>query len=254
MGIGGKFWGGLIGLIQGGPLGAVIGAVLGHALFDGEEKGHSPSQAAQREAVKLAYFTALFSMLAKLAKADGHIHPREAELVSKFIKMNNFDDEAKAFAKRVFNEAKHQSVTFDDFARDFYRLTGNQPMLHNSILAMLCQVAAADGVLHPAEKRCLESAAQIFRVSPAAFKAIMAQYFGKAATTSAQLDRSYKILNCSENSSVDEIKKSYKRLVKEFHPDTLVSKGLPEELMTQAAERFREVQEAYEQVRKKRGF
>ncbi len=251
MGIGGKFWGGLIGLIQGGPIGAVLGAVLGHVIFDGDEKQSLPNS--QNKSVQLAYFTALFSMLAKLAKADGHIHPREAELVSKFIKMNNFDAEARAFAKKVFNEAKHQSATFDDFARDFYRLSGNQPMLHNSILAMLCQVAAADGVLHPAEEQCLKSAAQIFRISPRAFQAIMAQYFGQA-TTADKIDRYYKILNCSESSSVDEIKKNYKKLVKEYHPDTLVSKGLPEELMKQAAERFREVQEAYEQIRKKRGF
>ncbi len=249
MAIGGKFWGGLIGFFQGGPLGAIIGATLGHAFFD---SGKS-STIENGSGVQIAYITALFSMLAKLAKADGVIDQREAALVSDMIRHSGFNDETKIFARKVFNEAKDQSFSFEDYARDFYRLTSNKRTLHNSILSMLCQVAAADGVLHPKEEACLKSASAIFRISPLAYQAIMAQFFkGHGKTTS--IESSYNMLNCTKDSSTAEIKKNYKRLVKEYHPDLLVSKGLPKGLMDQATERFRQVQEAYETIAKARKF
>ena len=67
-------------------------------------------------------------------------------------------------------------------------------------------------------------------------------------------DKYYKILNCRPESSNQEIKSSYKKLVKDFHPDTIVSKGLPEEFTDFAANRFREIKESYDKIRQERGF
>jgi DnaJ like chaperone protein len=68
------------------------------------------------------------------------------------------------------------------------------------------------------------------------------------------VDKYYKILNCTPESSNEEIKAKYKKLVKDFHPDMIISKGLPEEFVEFAESRFREIQKSYEKIRKERNF
>ena len=112
---------------------------------------------------------------------------------------------------------------------------------------LLFKLAAADGRLHPAEEAALKRIQHIFRISEDQFNNIKAVYFN-------DVDKYYKVLNCNARSSNEEIKANYKRLVKDFHPDTIVSKGLPEEFTEFATNRFREIQEAYENIRQDRRF
>jgi DnaJ like chaperone protein len=108
-------------------------------------------------------------------------------------------------------------------------------------------VAAADGVLHAAEETALNSVKKIFQVSDRQFDNIKARYF-------KDVDKYYRILNSTPESPNEEIKKNYKALVKDFHPDTIISKGLPEEFINFATKRFQEIQEAYEKIKKDRGL
>ena len=233
------FWFGLFGLAFWGLRGMLVGAFIGF-VFGGA------GRVTRIRSIRTAYFEALFSMLAKLAKSDGVIDPKEAELVSQFIRNSGFDEEMRAEARRIFNSAKDDPRTFEDFAREFKRVSPGQVSLHNTILVMLCQIAAADGVLDPNEEKCLHNAAEIFGINAQSLKAILSQFF---KTTNREL---YLILNCTEESSNAEIKHNYKKLVKEYHPDKLVSKGLPKELIAQATGRFRQVQDAYDQICKLR--
>ena len=233
------FWFGLFGLVFWGFRGMLVGAFIGF-IFGGA------GRVSRVRAIRAAYFEALFSMLAKLAKADGVIDPKEAELVSQFIRNSGFNEEMKADARRIFNSAKDDPRSFEDFAREFKQMSPGQSTLHNTILVMLCQIAAADGVLDPNEEKCLNNAAQIFGINAQSLKGILSQFF---KTSNKEL---YVILNCTEASTDAEIKHNYKKLVKEYHPDKLVSKGLPKELIAQATDRFRQVQDAYEQICKLR--
>jgi len=106
---------------------------------------------------------------------------------------------------------------------------------------------AADGTFHSAEESALKSIARIFGISEEQYTNLKAAYFD-------DLDKYYGVLNCNPESSNAEIKSNYKKLVKDFHPDTIVSKGLPEEFTNFAAKRFREIHEAYEKIRKERDF
>jgi DnaJ like chaperone protein len=122
-----------------------------------------------------------------------------------------------------------------------------QPALLISFFDLLFRVAAADGTFHPAEETALKRIKDIFKISDKQFEDIKAVYF-------KDNDKYYKILNCTPQSSNQEIKSSYKKLVKDFHPDTIVSKGLPEEFIDFASNRFREIQESYEKIRQERNF
>jgi DnaJ like chaperone protein len=248
MGWFGKLTFGYMGLLMGGPLGAVAGAALGHHLFD-KKQSHSYGRPTlmDTEQSQAAYFVSMFSILGKLAKIDGVVTRDEIAVVEDFVSNLNMGNREKQFARQIFNEAKDSRYSSDDFAVQFYQVSGGQPTVLVSFLDLLFRIAAADGRFHPAEESALNRIKEICRISDQQFNNIKAAHF-------KDVDRYYNLLSCTPKSPNEEIKASYKKLVKDFHPDTIVSKGLPEEFTEFATKRFREIQEAYEHVRQERNF
>ena len=249
MGWFGKVMFGSMGFMVGGPIGAIAGAALGHHLVDRTDQGYGweTNRLEYAEQTQAAYFVSMFSVLGKMAKADGIVDPKEVDVVDQFIQGLNVGEREKMFARQVFNEAKDSSYSLEDFARQFHQVSRGQPAVLLSYLDLLFQIAAADGRLHPAEESALKRVKTIFQITDEQFNNVKDVYF-------KDVDKFYKVLNVTPESSEEEIKANYKKLVKEFHPDTIVSKGLPEEFTEFATKRFREIQEAYETVRKERGF
>ena len=250
----GKLTLGSLGLIFGGPLGAVAGAALGHILIDKTSdlvnQTIRPQQGLQfepAERTQATYFISLFSILGKLSKIDGVVTKEEIAVVQNFINNLPIAESEKHFARQVFNEAKDSRYSIEDFAIQLYQAAGTQPTLLLSFLDLLFKIAAADGKLHPAEETALNSVKDIFNISDTQFENLKAVYF-------RDFDNYYKILNCTPECSNQEIKSNYKKLVKDFHPDKIVSKGLPEEFIDFASNRFREIQESYDKIRQERGF
>lgn len=248
MGWFGKLAFGSMGLMIGGPLGAIAGAALGHHLVDKtENRMIGGPRLIHTEQTQAAYFVSMFSILGKLARADGAVTRDEIAVVEHFISNLNITETEKQFARQVFNEAKDSRYSIDDFAIQFYQISMGQHTVIVSFLELLFRIAAADNRFHPAEEVALNRIKEIFHISDQQFNNMKAAYFKDAG-------RFYEILNCTPDCSNEEIKASYKKLVKDFHPDTIVSKGLPEEFTEFATKRFLEVQEAYENIRHERSF
>jgi len=254
MGWFGKLTFGSLGLFFGGPLGAIAGAALGHHLVDKKEdfgnraiRARQGPQLEHAEQAQAAYFVALFSILGKLAKIDGVVTRNEIVVVENFINNLHIAETEKQFAKQIFNEAKDSRYSIEDFAIQIYQTTKQQPSVLLSFFNLLFQIVAADGTFHPAEEAVLKKIKYIFKIDDQQFNNIKALYFDG-------LDKYYKILNCSPENTHQEIKSNYKKLVKDFHPDTIVSKGLPEEFTDFATKRFREIQESYEKIKQERNF
>lgn len=248
MGWFGKLTLGTMGLFIAGPLGAIAGAALGHHLFDKDEGRSSRSLPfGQAEESQAAYFISLFSILGKLAKADGVVSREEINVVEGFLKSLRISEQQKQFARNIFNEAKNSTYSIDDFAEQLYWINQNQPTILLSFMDLLFKLAAADSNLHHAEETVLLRIKEIFRISDQQFTNLKSVYFKENGSY-------YKVLNCTPQSSNDEIKSNYKKLVKEFHPDTIISKGLPEEFVDFATKRFQEIQGAYDNIRQERGF
>ncbi len=252
----GKIVGGGVGFLFGGPLGAVGGAALGHLIFDGEEKSLS-----NNEQVQATYFISLFSMLAKIAKADGVVSKEEIDTVARFMQQMNLDSQQQQFAINIFNEAKNSPHTISDFATDFYNIVKNtkdSAQVLNTIFSMLFEVSASDGVLDANEERMLKEVARIFRIDSYTFNTLKNQFFSsnnfEKSETPDNLDKAYLVLKLSKNASVSEIKKQYREMVSQFHPDKIVSKGLPEEFTKFAEKKFKEIQDAYDLIRKAKSF
>jgi DnaJ like chaperone protein len=250
----GKMIGGTIGFALGGPIGAVAGAAFGHAFVDRKEDAYLTSipgrtgSLSSHEEAQLAFFTAAFSMLAKLCKADGQVSEKEIQVVESFMKQDlQLDATGQESAKNIFRQAIRSDESFEAFAMQFYSVFKTQPNIIALMMDVLFRVAAADGRLSDAEDATLSSAARIFNVSDAEFNRFKSKHILPA-------DKYYAVLKCDETASNEEIKKQYRKLVTEYHPDKIQAKGLPEEFIKFANDKFAEIQEAYDHIRKKRGF
>jgi DnaJ like chaperone protein len=247
MGWFGKLTFGTAGFLFGGPLGAIAGAALGHHLVDRDDRQTYEEEIRSVEQAQAAYFISMFSILGKLAKVDGAINGEEIAVVENFISTLRIPEQEKQFARRILNEAKDSPYSIADFAEQLYRMNSRQSTVLLSFMDLLFKLAAADGGLHQNEEAALLRIRDVFHISEQQFNNIKARYF-------KDTDRYYRILNCSQQNSDQEIKASYKKLVKDFHPDTVISKGLPEEFVQFATVRFQEIQDAYENVRTERSF
>ena len=247
MGWFGKLMFGSMGLLVGGPLGAVAGAALGHHLVDRGEHTEGPRRVAYTEQSQAAYFVTMFAILGKFAKIDGAVTRDEIAVVDGFIGSLSVDDRERQFARQVFDQAKDSHYSIDDFAMQFFHIARAQPAVLLSFLDVLFRMASADGKFHSREESALTRIKDIFQISDEQFNNMKATYFD-------DVDRYYSLLNATSENSNEEIRANYKKLVKDFHPDTIVSKGLPEEFTEFATKRFREIQEAYEKIRKERSF
>jgi len=242
----GKIMGGSVGFMLGGPIGALVGVSLGHALIDDKtragyaEQGRLTGQE-QRQAV---FFTATFAMLGKMAKADGRVCEDEINVVRTFMRDKlRLDPVTQKFAMGVFNEAKNNNTPFEDYARQFDQVFQGEPQMRTMFFEMLFTVALADGVLHPAEEKILRSAPALLGLQSGAYEMVKSQFV-------SDLSHYYAVLGLENNADASAVKKAYRKLVSEYHPDKVISKGLPEDFIKFAEEKFREINEAYEAIQK----
>ena len=239
MSIWGGITGGLLGFAVLGPIGALVGSVIGSRI-----SGNSSRKRLNNFDRQVAFFAALFACLAKLAKADGRVDEAEVQKIEEIIsKKLNLSGEHRNFAINIFQKAKDDKNSFEAYASNLYKILSSSP---NSLLVfyeILFELALADGILHPKEDELLKKIPFIFKFDKSVYDNFYEKYV-------SQNKSYYKVLGVEENSSFKSIKKSYLKKRKEFHPDTLIGKGLPEEFIEKAKEKFIEIQEAYEELEK----
>lgn len=237
----GKIFGGSIGMMIGGPLGAILGATIGHSLIDQQQAGARGgfSDLERRQAV---FFTAIFAMLGKMAKADGVVCKDELKVVEQFMTQNlQLDANARQFAIGIFNEAKDSDASFEAYARQFGQVFYNEPQLRQMFYELLFRLAMADGVLHPAED-------QLLKITPALINLPASLYETLHRSLVKDLAPLYAMLGIEESASDAEVKKAYRKLATEYHPDKIMSQGLPDDFHKFAEDKFKQINEAYESV------
>jgi len=239
----GQIIGGSIGFMMGGPIGAILGAVIVGKLTRG-----APGQIRQGDKLQVTFFVASFSMLGKMASADGRVSSEETNMVDQFARAQmRLNDSTRAFAMQIFHKAAASASTFEEFATQFRDSFSAQPQMSKIMLDMLLRVAMADGIMHPHEEKILRSAINIFGISREEYARMKEQHY-------PDTDKHYAVLGCKPNAPMAEVKTKYRQLVRDFHPDTIFSKGLPEEFNEFAKSKFREIQEAYESIEKTRAM
>ena len=233
----------LIGFSLGGPIGGLIGAIAGSRVGANQTKSKTRFTSNQQQ--QAAFFAALFACLAKLAKADGIVSKEEVEKVDDFIKERfKFPSEQRKFAIKVFNHAKDDNVSYEEYASQLAGLLAKNKNALVVFYELLFELAMADGILDPAEEVLLRKTPGIFGIDLSLFDKLKDQF-------SSDSSDPYKVLGVTIDMPFDDIKKIYQKKRREFHPDTLISKGLPDELLDKAKEKFIEIQQAFEVIEKK---
>lgn len=239
MSIWGKLGGAAAGfLLGGGPIGALAGAFAGHVLFDRAEAGADGS--AEHGIV---FTIAIIALGAKMAKADGAVTPDEIEAFGRIFRVPPSEE---ANVRRVFDLARQDTAGYEAYAGQIARLFRDNPAVLEDILDGLFEIAKADGVLHPAELQFLERVSDIFGFAPDEFRRIRASHAGP------DLADPYTILGVDRRASEDEIKRTYRLLVRENHPDSLIARGVPEEFVRLANDKLAAINGAYDRILRER--
>ena len=240
MSIWGGITGGLLGFVVLGPIGALVGSVIGSNM-----SSRSKRRRLNNFDQQVAFFAALFACLAKIAKADGRVDEAEIKKIEEIISSKlNLNREHRNFAINIFQKAKDDNVSFEAYASNLYQVLSSSPNSLMVFYEMLFELALADGILHPDEDKLLKKIPRIFRFDEKVYKSFYEKFVERA-------NDYFKILGVDENAPFNDIKKAYLKKRKEFHPDTLIGKGLPEEFIEKAKEKFIEIQEAYEELEKR---
>lgn len=250
MSVWGKIVGGMGGFALGGPLGALVGAMGGHVidkLTDKPEKSEQISgftqdgSAQEKDGTKTIAFTiALIALGAKMAKADGQVTRDE---IAAFKAIFRIPPEDMEKVGRLFNQAKKDTSGYELYAKQMARLFANNPAVLEELLWCLAYIAKADNKIHQGELEFLQNVAQIFGFSHNDFERItdLTPDGGKAGP--------YAVLGIAPTASLDEAKLAHRKLVMEYHPDKLVSQGLPKEFVAQANEKLAQINAAFDQIK-----
>ena len=260
----GKILGSTFGFMIGGPIGALLGAALGHNFdkgldLSGSSDGFDPGS---QERVQTVFFTASFSVMGAICKADGQVTKDEIEIAQQVMGQMQLSAEQRKAAMALFSEGKQEDFPLVEVLEQLRREIGPQHNLKRMFLEIQLYAAFADGSVHKQERVLLLKVCKALRISQHEFSqlesAIGAQFHhqkaGSGRSGTLSLKDAYALLNVSESDSVAEIKKAYRRLISQHHPDKLVSKGLPEEMMKIATDRTHEIRQAYEKIKHERNF
>jgi len=261
----GKIVGGAFGFILGGPLGAMLGAAIGHNFDKGLKSVGSESpygSGPQQERIQSAFFTAVFSVMGHVAKADGRVSEDEITMARSVMAEMSLNPSQTRVAMDLFNQGKRASFELDPVIAQFKRECRRRATLLQMFLEILLHAAYADGVLHNNEAALLKNISRSLGFSDAHFNQLEAMVRAQRFFTGDHvpagkspgdlLTDAYALLGVERSASDSEVKKSYRRLMSQHHPDKLIAKGLPEEMVKIATQKTQEIKAAYELVMKQR--
>ncbi len=243
---------------------AILGAVF-YYIFKSYNRYTSYSQEAFKnfsvsyESLKSSDLGLFVALVAKVAKADGHVDALEAQLVGAM-----FDDISKVFPepaktkdilKRIFNEEKENLANTQQIAEALANATKRNPAQQEQFMGFLIQLAFADGEVSQGEEEVLATIAEALAFDPNKYHAIFDQFeqMMKNVQPKATIEDAYKVLGVSKNDNMDTIKKAYRKLVRQYHPDIIKSQNKGEEYMKEATQKTQEINQAYEMIKKARG-
>lgn len=274
----GSLIGAIIGFKFGGFFGMVFGGYLGGQAetFISEKLLGRPTRQAQ---VQEAYFEALFVTLGKLAKADGVITKSEIRKCEAIMNHMKLDEKRRTNAIKLFNLGKNDNININTYLSKFMKASHGAYSMKQVFLEMLIEVASAENQINQAEMNFMYSIADRIRFPRNIFITLVRmrgfnvngqgpgqrqqqqhshynsnrsqnqQQWQRATTTSP-----YQILGVVKTDSKAVIRKAYKKLMSANHPDKLIAKGLPPDMVKIAKEKTQNIQAAWEEVKDLRGF
>jgi len=270
-----RIWGKVLGFLFGFMLsknvfGALIGMWLGHMFdrgrgsdFNGTVRGEDDDVSRQA-----AFFYSTFSVMGHVAKSKGQVTNHDIAFANAYMKKLGLNNELCQQAQDAFREGKATGFPLKERLKKFKKICGNRHDLLLMFLEIQIQVAFSDGELDKKEREVLHTIARFLGysarqldnllemiIASAAFNQQSGQSYqqfngGNAPSSAGQLENAYKILGVNKNNTKADIKKAYRKLMSQHHPDKLIAKGLPPAMMEAAKEKTQDIQAAYDLISK----
>ncbi len=250
----------LIGYSLGGSTGLLIGMAVGFLL-----RGLARAAALRGlQTVQSSFLETTFAVMGAVCKADGVVTHDEIRVTEQIFARLGLSPELRERAKEAFRRGKAPEFDLDGAVDEFGRAARGATALHQLFLQIQLSAVAADGEVHPAERELLVRVARrlgLGELDIARLEALLRAAASGAAAPGAsgppprqQLDDAYAALGVQPEASESEIKSAYRKLMRDNHPDVLTAKGLPEHMRAMAEERAREINVAYDLIKKARQF
>ena len=237
MSIWGSLIGGFVGFSFAGPIGALIGSIIGSKLSSSRKRSFQGGFAPQQQMFAIS----LIILTAKLAKADGQVSKEELIAVKNKLKIPEHEIQQVA---KIFNKAKDDSLGYEPYAKQIAQIYRGNPAVLDEVINILFYVAEADGKVSNSEIVMIESIAKIFGLSQSQFEGI------KESRKGSDKLNPYIALGCKADDDFATIRKKYLQLSKEHHPDVLINKGVPEEVIEESKKKMRAINSAFDQIKK----
>ncbi|MCK9491984.1 MAG: TerB family tellurite resistance protein [Sulfurimonas sp.] len=209
-----------------------------------------------KEALTKSDLGLFVALVAKVAKADGRVDALEAELVSHMFDdiSNVFPDpsKTKSILKEIFNDEKDQTHNTSEIAQRLGQAIKRDKSKQQQFMGFLIQLAFVDGEVSDSEDLVLQTIASALEFNPDAYHAIYDQFekMMQNIQPKANISDAYKLLGVNESDDMATIKKAYRKLVREYHPDIIKSQGKSEKYMQEATAKTQEINQAYEMIKK----
>ena len=237
MSIWGSLIGGMIGLSLGGPFGMLLGSLIGGKISRARSGGGFRSFAQPQQVFALS----LIVLSAKLSKADGQVSREELIAVKDKLKIpeNELDQVGK-----IFNQAKQENTGYEPYAKQIAQIYKGNINILEEVINILFYIAEADGNVSDSELRMIEHIAKIFGLNEAQINSI------KESRKSSDKINPYIVLESNPSDDIQTIRKRYLKLSKEHHPDLLLNKGVPKEVIEESKKKMRSINSAWNQIQK----
>ena len=265
-----SFFGAFLGLLAGIFIsfklsGGLIGQLSGFGNVGGMKVLNTERQT--------VFFETVFTLMGTLAKSDGRVSEQEIAHIESFMTQLNMSAIHRQQAILHFKTGSTPGYEIESLIQKFNSVTATSPNLKQMLMVYLVRVALADGQLHPKEAETMRLIAVQLGYSEQAYKQLLAMLLGQdqfsgghyqssgrqssaggGYTSVNEIDVAYQALGVSKDDSNAVIKKAYRRLIREYHPDKLTGQGLPEAMIKEATERTQEIQTAYDLIKQQRGM
>lgn len=205
----------------------------GESLSDVFERLRTPPQRS------VGFAIAVIALGAKMAKADGQVTRDEVTAFREVFQIAQGDEDGAA---RVFDLARQDVAGYQEYAQQIRRMFDPDSAVLCDLMEGLFHIALADGFYHPGENAFLEDVATIFGLEDTRFKALRARFVPDMAPDP------YTILGVTPDTPLPEIRKAWRKLVRESHPDQMIARGVPQEAIRLAERRMIDINRAWDDI------
>lgn len=276
----GKLLGGFFGFLLGGPFGLVLGVAIGHFFDKGLREsanqqslfGFAFPKSSNIEAIQTAFFQNTFLVMGYIAKSDGRVSQAEIRYARAIMDQLGLTSDQIQQAIQLFNEGKSGQFPMKKNLAQLHHLCQGNTMLLQLFMELQIKAALADGAINTESLNALKEVAKCIFIPVHIIDVLVRQVYAASQYQNqsqyqsyqhhnqshqqhyarpnprTELKDAYAILGLDDKADVQQIKKAYRKLISQHHPDKLIAKGLPENMIKLATEKTQKIQKAYEHI------